>query len=106
VESVDSSVVSSGLYERYFRADGVLYHHIIDPGTGRPADTGLTAVTILSERSLEGDILSTCCFLLGADAGLGFVESIPGVEAIFIGTDGEMRFSSGFENGTAVFHAS
>jgi thiamine biosynthesis lipoprotein len=105
VEVVDGSVVSSGLYERYFRAGDTMYHHIIDPNTGFPADSGLTAVTILSPRSLDGDILSTCCFLLGLDDGMALIESTPEVEAVFIDTAGEMHFTSGFEAGDVVFQA-
>ena len=69
VELRDRSLVSSGSYERCFEQDGVLYHHILDPATGYPADTGLSGVTILSSSSMEGDALSTTCFLLGLEKG-------------------------------------
>jgi thiamine biosynthesis lipoprotein len=106
VESVNSSVVSSGLYERYFRVGDVLYHHIIDPATGFPAETGLSSVTILSPLSVDGDLLSTSCFLLGPEEGMALIEGTPGVEAVFIDAEGEMIFSSGFENGDVVFRES
>ena len=65
----DQSLVSSGNYERCFWENGVLYHHILDPHTGYPADTGLSSVTILSDSSTDGDALSTSCFLLGYEKG-------------------------------------
>lgn len=98
----DCSTVSSGNYERFFEADGKLYHHILDPETGYPADNGLAGVTILCEASVDADALSTACFLMGAEDGRAFVEEIPGAEALFIvgepfGTGGyEILTTSGF----------
>lgn len=97
VETADKSVVTSGTYERYFERDGVRYHHILDPYTGVPADTGVLSVTILSDTSLAGDALSTTCLLLGQEKGLALIESLEGVEAMFIMEDGTRLFSSGFE---------
>lgn len=90
----DASVVSSGNYERYFEKDGVLYHHILDPDTGMPADTGLYQVTVLSESSAEGDALSTACFLLGPEKGMELIRSLDGVEAVFVTDDMEILLSS------------
>lgn len=92
----DQSVVTSGTYERYFTYEGKQYHHILDPFTGFPADNGLTSVTILSDSSMQGDALSTTCLLMGLDKGLALVESLDGVEALFITEDGTMTRSSGF----------
>lgn len=81
----DSSVVTSGSYERYFRTeDGRLYHHILDPKTGYPCDTELYSVTILSEESVDGDALSTICFALGLEKGKALIEKMDGVEALFV----------------------
>lgn len=90
------SIVTSGTYERYFTYEGKEYHHILDPFTGFPADNGLTSVTILSDSSVQGDALSTTCLLLGLEDGLALVESLDGVEALFITQDGTMTRSSGF----------
>lgn len=90
------SVVSSGVYERYFLLDDMLYHHILDVRTGYPVDLGLSSVTILSDKSVDGDALSTCCFVLGLTEGMALVESLNGVEAVFISDDGAEYFSSGF----------
>lgn len=92
----DLSVVSSGIYERYFERDGVLYHHLLDPSTGYPYNNDLVAVTILSEESTDGDGLSTTCFALGLEEGMKLVESLDGVEAMFITQDDELHYSSGF----------
>lgn len=93
VQISDQSVVSSGNYERFFEKDGALYHHILDPDTGLPADTGLYQVTILSESSAQGDALSTTCFLLGLDEGMKLIEELDGVEAIFVTSDMEIHMS-------------
>ena len=97
LELTDQSLVTSGVYERYFEYEGVRYHHILDPTTGFPADNGLAAVSILSDDSANGDALSTTCLLLGREKGLALIESLPGVEALFIDNDGTMTPSSGFD---------
>ena len=93
----NKSVVTSGSYERYFIQDGKRYHHILDPSTGYPADNGLCSVTIISDQSVDGDGLSTTCFVLGKDEGLKLINSLDGVQAIFIDNNGEMSFSEGFD---------
>ena len=93
----DESVVTSGVYERYFEVDGVRYHHLLNPFTGRPADNGLLSVTILSEESIAGDALSTSCFVLGLEKGLALIEQVPAVEAVFALEDGSLVTSSGID---------
>lgn len=80
----NSSVVTSGIYERYFEIEKEIYHHIIDTNTGYPTKNNLQSVTILSGSSLEGDALSTACMVLGYENALNLIRSIDGVEAIFI----------------------
>ena len=96
VEARDNSVVTAGVNERFFEEDGVRYHHILDPHTGFPSDTGLASVTIVSETSVQGDALSTTCMLLGEEKGLALIESIPDVEALFIRADGSETQTPGF----------
>ena len=92
----DSSVVSSGNYERYFYADdGTFYHHILNPATGYSYDNDLSDVTILSKDSLTGDCLSTTCFCLGLEDGMKLIESLDGIEAVFVTNEGEIHYSSG-----------
>lgn len=86
----DSSVVTSGSYERYFKVNDTIYHHILNTETGYPSDNGLLSVTILSEKSIDGDALSTACFALGLESGKKLIESLDGVEAIFFSDDYEM----------------
>ncbi|HIY32005.1 MAG TPA: FAD:protein FMN transferase [Candidatus Evtepia faecavium] len=97
VAAQGKSVVTSGVDERYFVYEGKKYHHVLDPFTGFPADTGVASVTILSDNSAQGDALSTTCLLLGPEAGMELIESLEGVEALFITTDGEQIASSGYE---------
>ena len=87
VQVKDSSVVTSGSYERYFKVDDVIYHHILNTETGYPCDNGLLGVTILSEKSIDGDALSTACFALGLQNGKHLIESFDGIDAIFVTND-------------------
>lgn len=91
------SVVSSGIYERCFKQDGKLYHHILNPQTGYPYDNGLISVTIISDQSVDGDALSTTCFALGLKDGLKFAEK-KGVQAVFITEDYELHYTDGFRD--------
>ena len=94
----DRSVVTSGIYERSFEQDGRLYHHILDPVSGIPCDNELLGVSIVSERSVDGDALSTICFLLGLEEGMALIESLEGVSAVFITEDYALHYAGGFEN--------
>ena len=91
------STVTSGTYERGFDLDGVRYHHLLSPDTGWPVQNELASVTIFSESSMEGDALSTTAFVLGTDKGLELIESLKGVEAVFIAKDRKVTYSSGAE---------
>ena len=91
------SVVSSGIYERCFKQNGKLYHHILNPKTGYPYDNSLISVTIISDQSVDGDALSTTCFALGLKDGLKFAEK-KGVQAVFITEDYELHYTDGFQD--------
>lgn len=97
IEISDQSVVSSGIYERFFEKDDVFYHHILNPKTGYPYDNSLVSVTIISDKSVDGDGLSTSCFALGLEKGMELVNSLPSVHAVFITDDYELHYSEGFE---------
>ena len=72
----NQSVVSAGIYERYFELNGTLYYHILDPATGYPVKTDLNQVTVISDESALGDILSTWCLLMGDSAAQEFIQEI------------------------------
>lgn len=86
----DISVVTSGCYERYFEVDDTIYHHILNTETGYPCDNGLYSVTIFSEKSVDGDALSTSCFALGLEEGVKLIKSLDGVDALFVTDDYEI----------------
>ncbi|MBQ9163046.1 MAG: FAD:protein FMN transferase [Clostridia bacterium] len=90
------SVVTSGSYQRYYTVDGKNYHHIIDPQTLLPAE-GYLSVSVVCKNSADGDALSTALFCMPFDKGLALVESLEGVDALWIMSDGSKRYSSGFE---------
>lgn len=91
----DISIVTSGIYERYFYKDNIVYHHILDTKTGYPIENNLYSVTIISDKSVDGDALSTCAFALGLDAGMEFIENLENVEAIFIDNNENIFVTSG-----------
>lgn len=99
----DKSIVSSGNYERYFYEGGKLYHHILDTDTGYPVDNNLYSVSIISDSSVDGDGLSTTCFLLGIDKGMELIESLDNIEALFIDSDYNEYFSSGLNEDNGIF---
>ncbi len=96
-ELKDVSMVSSGIYERYFYdEDGNFYHHILDSKNGYPCKNNLLQVTIVSKESAVGDALSTACFALGLEEGLKLINSLEDVYAVFITSDGKLHFSDGY----------
>lgn len=98
----DMSVVSTGIYERCFTQMGTMYHHIINPRDGFPFNNDLVGVTIIGESSVDCDALSTACFTLGYEKGLELIDSIPGYHAVFITSDYEIHYSTGFHDSITV----
>lgn len=94
----DMSVVTSGVYERYFELDGKQYHHILNPKTGYPYENDLLSVTILSDSSADGDGLSTTCFSLGLEKGMDLINSLDGIYGCFIDTEYNIYYSTGMED--------
>lgn len=95
VKVKDKSVVTSGNYERYFEKDGKRYHHIMDPSTGYPSENGIISSTIISDKSIDGDALSTATYVMGVDKAMKLIESIDGVDAIIVTDDNKIYTSSG-----------
>ena len=94
LELSDTSVASSGDYERYFVLDGVRYHHILDPATGRPA-RGLRGTTVICADATLADALSTALMVMGLGTGRDLAESLNGVEAVLVDDEGGVHTTSG-----------
>lgn len=94
-ETSDCSLVSSGCYERYFEENGVQYHHILNPRTGYPVENDLLSVTILSESSAAGDALSTACYVLGKEKATQLLQTLDGIEAVFVDKDYKISVTDG-----------
>lgn len=92
---INKSVVTSGSYERYFELNNKKYHHIIDTKTGYPIDNKIVSVTVISDRSIDGDSLASCAYTMGLESGYELIESIKDVEAIFITEDKSVFLTSG-----------
>ncbi len=99
VKVVDKAVVTSGDYERFIEPEkgGKRYHHILDPATGYPADSGLISATIIADSSIEADALSTSVFILGLDKGMKLIESLNGVEAVLVTKDKKVYITGGLK---------
>jgi thiamine biosynthesis lipoprotein len=91
----DASVVTSGVYERYFESGGKRYHHILSTANGYPVENGLLSVTIVTASSTDADALSTAVFTLGFERGKALIDSIPEAEAIFVFSDRSVRITDG-----------
>jgi FAD:protein FMN transferase len=92
----DTSVSTSGDYEKFFIVDGVRYHHIIDPSTGFPA-RGVNSVTVVTNDASIADALSTALMVMGVTEGMALVEDLHGVEALFIDDSMALYLSTGFD---------
>ena len=92
-----TNVSTSGDYEKYFMQDGKRYHHILDPSTGYPADSGLISVTIVSDSGLLSDGLSTACFVLGKEKGEKLLETY-GAEGVFIDQNKKVTVTKGLKD--------
>ncbi len=95
VEAADVTLSTSGSYNRYYELDGVRYSHILDPSTGRPVDNDLRAVTVIARRGADADALSTACLVMGFDRAWAFLQTLDGIEAIFVKTDGAVITTDG-----------
>ena len=95
VQATDASLVTSGIYERYFMVDDTRYHHILDPKTGLPADSDLASASILDVSSMDADALATACIVLGLDKAKALLEDL-GRDGVFITRDGAISTTEGF----------
>ena len=93
----DKTVVTSGCNERFFMKDGIRYHHILDPRTGRPAQNSVLSVTAVCDCSEDADALTTALFILGPENSEPLLRKIQ-AEAIFINGDLSVNVSQGLKN--------
>lgn len=98
IEVKDKSVVTSGIYERFIEKDGKKYHHILSPFTGFPYENEIAGVTIISDKSVDGDGLSTTVFSKGLKDGIEFIENLEGIDAIFITKNKDVYITDGIKN--------
>jgi len=95
LQITERTVVTSGVYERFFEDGETRYHHIFSPSDGFPVNNGLLSVTVIAHNSMNADALSTAVFALGYEKGKELVESLPETEAVFIFEDRNIRKTAG-----------
>lgn len=98
VKVTGKAVVTSGDYERYFiDRNGKRWHHILDPATGYPAESGLISVTVVADSALTADGLSTAIFVSGIDGGLAYLAQFPGTEAVLVDRNQQVFVTQGLK---------
>ncbi|RRK10179.1 FAD:protein FMN transferase [Lactiplantibacillus garii] len=97
VQMSAKTVVTSGIFERYFEVNGHRYHHILDPQTGYPVENQLDQVTVITDQSELAEVLSTVTYFKGPRAGAALIEKLPGTEAIFIDRQQQVTVTSGLQ---------
>lgn len=97
LDTGETAVVTSGIYERYFEKNGREYHHILDPDSGYPVENDLLSITIVADEGITADAYSTLAFSAGLEKGMKLLESIDDMEGVFITKDKNIYITSGLE---------
>ena len=105
LEIVNKAVITSGGYQRYFEQDGVTYIHIIDPSTGYPAESGLVSATIVADRGVQGDGLSTALFVMGREKAEDYWRAHQDFDFILLCEDGTAVITEGLEDSFSLYGA-
>lgn len=103
IKETNKTVVTSGIYERFLEVDGVKYHHLFNSKTGYPFDNDIAGVSIVTNKSIDGDALSTSVFAMGTKKGLEFVEAMDdGTQAIFVTKEDKVYITKGLEDNFVI----
>lgn len=98
LELGEMSIITSGGYQRNFEENGIVYHHIIDPSTGKPADSGIVSSTVVCDNSAIGDALSTALFVMGKDKSIDLYKKYNNFEFILLDEDDKVYVSKGIKD--------
>lgn len=98
----EGSIVTSGVYERFITYQNTRYHHVLDPSTGYPSNSGLVSATIIGPDSAKCDALSTACLVLGKEDALSLIENSDDYECILITTEKEVITSTGLSDNFSI----
>ncbi|HLR91866.1 MAG TPA: FAD:protein FMN transferase [Atopostipes sp.] len=94
----DQSVVTSGIYERQYSKNGKTFHHILNPKTGYPIETDVVSLTILSNRSIDGEIWTTRLFGKPTEEIIYEINQLPHIEGLVINNKGKIHYSNGMND--------
>jgi thiamine biosynthesis lipoprotein len=92
------ALATSTIMKRRWRRNGALHHHLIDPRSGRPANTDAASVTVVAPRTLLAEIFAKVALVLGAEAGIAYLEQTPDIDGLIYTTDGRILHTSGLHN--------
>jgi thiamine biosynthesis lipoprotein len=99
----DSAISTAGDYQRFFIKDGRRYHHIIDPGTGYPAESGLISVSVISPEGYISDGIDTAILILGAEKGMKLLESM-GIDGILVDSQKKVFITKNLKRKIEILH--